>query len=65
VLAALPTVPTAQVRTVGLAGADLVPGAVAGTSADERVAWGTSGLLLAATGAVIGFRRGWLVLPWR
>jgi hypothetical protein len=65
VLAALPTVPTAQVRTVGLAGADLVPGVGAGTSADERVAWGTSGLLLAATGAVIGFRRGWLVLPWR
>lgn len=65
VLAALPTVPTAQVRTVGLAGADLVPGVGAGTSADERVAWGTSGLLLAATAAVIGFRRGWLVLPWR
>jgi hypothetical protein len=62
---ALPAVPGVTALTVGRAAPGLVPVASSAGSAGERAAWGMTGLLLAGSGTVIGFRRGWLVLPWR
>ncbi|WP_282944900.1 hypothetical protein [Cellulomonas endometrii] len=62
---ALPAVPGVTALTVGRAAPGLVPAAATAGAAGERAAWGMTGLLLAGSGTVIGFRRGWLVLPWR
>lgn len=58
--------PAVAAQTVGLDRPGLVP-AVSGSgdAAAERVAWGMTALLLSGAGSVVGFRRGWLVLPWR
>lgn len=58
--------PAVAAQTVGLDGPGLIPAASGpGDPAAERVAWGMTALLLAGSGSVVGFRRGWLVLPWR
>jgi hypothetical protein len=62
---ALPQVPAVTALTVGRDLPGLVPAAAGAAAAGERAAWGVTGLLLAGSGTVIGFRRGWLVLPWR
>lgn len=58
------TIPAVTTLTAGQARGDLIPAAVA-TPAGQAAVWGAAGLMLAGTGAVFGFRRGWLVLPWR
>ncbi|MBD8080079.1 hypothetical protein [Cellulosimicrobium arenosum] len=60
-----PFYPAVAASTVG-GGQGLVPtGATVPSGPVQRLAiWGT-GLLLAAAGAVHGFRKGWLVLPFR
>jgi hypothetical protein len=62
---ALPQVPGVTATTVGRDLPGLVPGTDGAAAGGERAAWGLTGLLLAGSGTVIGFRRGWLVLPWR
>lgn len=62
---ALAQVPGVTATTVGRALPGLVPAAAGAAGGGERAAWGVTGLLLAGSGTVIGFRRGWLVLPWR
>ena len=70
-LAATPPVaatafPAVQAATLGGGAAPLVPGlAAAGAAGTDRLAVATTGLLLAASGTVVGFRRRWLVLPFR
>ncbi|WP_454050012.1 hypothetical protein [Cellulomonas sp. Marseille-Q8402] len=61
----LPAVPAVTALTVGRDLPSLVPAATAAGTGGDRAAWGLTGLLLAGSGTVIGFRRGWLVLPWR
>lgn len=34
-------------------------------AARSPLAWTLTGLLLAASGLLVSFRKGWLVLPWR
>ncbi|MEU2200729.1 hypothetical protein [Isoptericola sp. NPDC019482] len=65
--ASLTAFPAVQAATLGGGATPLVPdllrtGDGAGT---DRLAVATTGLLLAASGAVVGFRRRWLVLPFR
>lgn len=62
---ALPQVPGVTAMTVGRALPGLVPALTGTGGSSGRAAWGMTGLLLAGSGTVIGFRRGWLVLPWR
>ncbi|MFE7404616.1 hypothetical protein [Isoptericola sp. NPDC057559] len=58
--------PAVQAATLGGGGAPLVPGLAAGDGpGTDRLALATTGLLLTASGAVVGFRRRWLVLPFR
>jgi hypothetical protein len=62
---ALPQVPGATAVTVGRDLPGLVPALTGTGGSGDRAAWGLTGLLLAGSGTVIGFRRGWLVLPGR
>ncbi|MFI2104271.1 hypothetical protein ACH436_13325 [Isoptericola sp. NPDC019693] len=65
--AALTAFPAVQAATLGGGAPALVPDLLRtgdGTGTD-RLAVVTTGLLLAASGAVVGFRRRWLVLPFR
>lgn len=62
---ALPPVPGVTAVTVGRDLPGLVPATAGSGTGRDRAAWGLTGLLLAGSGTVIGFRRGWLVLPWR
>lgn len=58
------TVPAVATQTVTQARGDLIP-AGGTTPAGQTAAWGAAGLMLAGSGTVFGFRKGWLVLPWR
>ncbi|MGI5191863.1 hypothetical protein ACQEVI_27230 [Promicromonospora sp. CA-289599] len=52
--------------TLGAAGADLIPeGLIPGGATGRRLALLTTVLLVAASVAILGFRQGWLVLPFR
>ncbi|MFE5290614.1 hypothetical protein ACFQ8T_00415 [Isoptericola sp. NPDC056618] len=65
--APLTAFPAVQAATLGGAAAPLVPDLLrtADGTGTDRLAVATTGLLLAASGAVVGFRRRWLVLPFR
>lgn len=52
------------VTTVTQARGDLIP-AGSSSPAGQATAWGAAGLMLAGSGTIFGFRKGWLVLPWR
>jgi hypothetical protein len=57
--------PAVAAATLGLSGDGLVPALTGdGPTPGELLPWGVAALALGATGAVVGFRRGWLVLPF-
>ncbi|MFE5334901.1 hypothetical protein ACFQ8E_03215 [Isoptericola sp. NPDC056573] len=59
--------PAVQAATLGGGATPLVPDLLrtADGAGTDRLAVAATGLLLAASGAVVGFRRRWLVLPFR
>jgi len=65
--APLTAFPAVQATTLGGGATPLVPDLLrtADGAGTDRLAVATTGLLLAASGAVVGFRRRWLVLPFR
>ncbi|WP_418275577.1 hypothetical protein ACNHYB_12020 [Isoptericola jiangsuensis] len=57
--------PAGAVGTLGLGNDDLVPSLSAGGRAPgELLPWGVAAVALTASGSIVGFRRGWLVLPF-
>ncbi|MEV7973932.1 hypothetical protein [Cellulomonas sp. NPDC089187] len=58
------TIPAVTTQTVTQARDGLIPD-VAASPAGQAVVWGAAGLMLAGSGTIFGFRKGWLVLPWR
>jgi len=64
--AVTPAFPAVAAATLGADGAGLVPQLAPAAMADSpRLALLTTGALLTASGAVVGFRKRWLVLPFR
>jgi len=57
------SVPAVATQTVTQARGALIPASV--PVAAQTAAWGAAGLLLAGSGTIVGFRKGWLVLPGR